>query len=140
MTTLIYLHEDACRKTHPIFSIDTDVYVFFIWDYRYFKNTDYGYNRLQFIYEAMSSLPFDIYDGDTVDVISTLIDQYEAKKLLIPQTPNGLIKDNMNALTHKIKINYINDDPFIKHSSHIVEKRFFKFWNKIKNKAFTHNG
>ena len=140
MTTLIYLHEDACRETHPIFNIDEDIYAFFVWDNTYFRKTDYGFNRLQFIYETMSSLPFDIYEGETTEVITKLIDKYQANKILIPQTPNRLIKENMKALSSSVEINYINDDAFVTNSNHIVEKRFFKFWNKIKNKAFTHNG
>ena len=141
MTTLIWLHEDALSKHHPIFDhVDNDYKAFHIWDNDYFKQVDYGYNRLQFIYEAMSDLPFDIYSGNITDIITNLADTFQSTTLLVPETPNQFIQEKLSVLNKKLTITYIPDDDFIPKSSHIVEKRFFRFWNKIKKKAFLIDG
>ena len=54
---------------------------------------DYGFNRLSFIYEVMSDLPFDIYEGRIQDVILEMLYHFNADRILIPQTPNRVIKN-----------------------------------------------
>ena len=140
MTNLIWLHEDAMRETHPILDISNNSYPFFIWDNDYFKKINYGFNKLTFIYEVMSSLPYDIYDGSIIDTIIKLKEKYNSSSLFIPQTPNIYIKQYCHELKSIIKTETIPDEPFIKNKPSIVDKRFFKYWNKIKPKALSRNG
>tara|TARA_A100001015_G_scaffold77771_1_gene86332 strand:+ start:1034 stop:1465 length:432 start_codon:yes stop_codon:yes gene_type:complete len=137
MTTLIWLHEDALRLDHPVFNDIAENYVaFFIWDNIYYKEMDYGFNRLSFIYEVMSDLPFDIYEGRIQDVILEMLDHFNADRILIPQTPNRVIKNYLSALKVPIEVGYVADEAFVPMVGQTVEKRFFRFWNKIKKNAF----
>ena len=94
MTSLIWLHEDSLRDTHPVFNhVAGDYHAFFIWDNEYFKQVDYGFNRLSFIYEAMSDLPFTIYEGEIASVISELATEFSSNQLYVANTPNRMINE-----------------------------------------------
>ena len=69
-----------------------------------------------------------------------MADTFQSTTLLVPETPNQFIQEKLSVLNKKLTITYIPDDDFIPKSSHIVEKRFFRFWNKIKKKAFLIDG
>ena len=140
MSKLVWLHEDALRETHPVLAnlSDNDV-VFMVWDNDYFKQTDYGYNRLAFIYEAMSSLPFDFYEGSVVDIIRQLGLDKATNQLKVPKSSNIYLRQICDQL-HDFSIDFVADEPFVVKSKVGVEKRFFRYWNKVKKQAFLHGG
>ena len=135
MTSLIWLHEDSLRDTHPVFNrVDGDYHAFFIWDNDYFKKVDYGFNRLSFIYEAMSDLPFTIYEGQIESVISELATEFSSNQLYVASTPNRMINEILQPLKNHFDIHSVPDDPFVDGLDGVVEQRFFRYWNKAKKR------
>ena len=138
MTPLIWLNEDCLTDNHPVFKqAGSSAVAFFIWDTDYFQAMDYGYNRLLFIYEAISSLPFDIYDGKINDVLMALFSHYQTDQLWVPKTPNQYIQNECDGLAKQYQLTMVPDHPFITGAEHIIETRFFRYWNKIKKKALS---
>ena len=52
--SLIWIHEDALRITHPVFKLAPNgTEALFVWDNPYFQKLDYSLKRLVFIYESL---------------------------------------------------------------------------------------
>lgn len=141
MSALIWLHEDALRATHPLFDAAADATkACFIWDDAYMSEMRYGLKRRVFIYETLMHLPVEIYTGDIVATLQHLASQTGAAQIVTGKTPNPLLKEKMAALRSALKVTRIADHAFVQLDAQTEWRRFFKYWNKAKKKAFTFDG
>lgn len=139
MSRLIWLHEDCLRASHNLFAAvhgDEDAKAVFIWDDAYMASMHYGLKRRVFIYEALCDLPVEIYAGDT----ATLLSGFAADEIITGKTPNPLLKEIMTTLRDGKKVTAIADDAFVQMDSPPELRRFFKYWNKAKKRAFLFDG
>lgn len=135
--TLIWIHEEALRVTHPVFtSAPQGTRAVFVWDDKYFQQLDYSLKRLIFIYETLCELPVDIIRGDTTSVIKALA-SYE---LYIPESHKPHIVQLINSLKLITKVEIIKDESFVQLPQMKDLKRFFKYWNMAEKTAFSRNG
>lgn len=134
---LIWLHEDALRADHPVFSQAGDgAQAVFIWDDAYMAEMGYGLKRRVFIYETLLELPVEIYAGPIVATLREMAPHH----ILTGKTPNPLLKEMMQALRGGLKVTTVSDDAFVQMDAQPELKRFFKYWNKAKKKAFLYDG
>lgn len=140
MSTLIWLHEDALRADHPLFNERADAPACFIWDDAYMTAMHYGLKRRVFIYETLLELPVDIYAGDTQTSLRALLDTHKADCLVTGKTPNPRLKDICTALRGDVAVRTIADTPFVQMDAPQELRRFFKYWNKARKKAFLPDG
>jgi deoxyribodipyrimidine photo-lyase len=138
MRKLIWLHEDCLRETHNLFREAGAARAVFVWDDGYFKTMHYGLKRRVFIYETLCALPVDIIAGDTLDCLRRLADT--ADEIVTGKTPNPALKQLMEKLRADKKVTAIADAPFVQMDSPPDLKRFFKYWNKAKKRAFLFDG
>ena len=83
MAELIWLHEGALRRTHPVFAAaNADAAVIFVWDRMRFKAGHMGVRRQLFIHETLAELDLDLFEGDAVELIPRLITARRADRLL----------------------------------------------------------
>lgn len=136
MTALVWLHEDALRQNHPIFSeAGKDVISFFFWDDDYLQQMDYGFKRLVFIYETLCELPVTIIHDSTVEGLIRLAENHGCDTIYIPATPNPLLQEITAELKHRIPVVIVDDTPFVSLTKDLDIKRFFRYWNKAKKLA-----
>lgn len=140
MSTLIWLHEDALRATHPLFDDAPDAPACFIWDDAYMSAMGYGLKRRVFIYESLLDLPVEIYQGDTQATLRALLAEYDADCLVTGKTPNPRLKDICTNLRADFAVRPIADTAFVQMDAPPDLRRFFKYWNKAKKKAFMPDG
>lgn len=144
--TLIWLHEDALRADHPVFGEADDAsacYIWpacYIWDDAYMAEMGYGLKRRVFIYETLLELPVEIYVGPIVETVHALAQEYGATQIMTGKTPNPLLKEKMTQLRKTQKVTAIADTSFVQMDAQPELKRFFKYWNKAKKKAFSFDG
>lgn len=135
--TLIWIHEEALRVTHPVFtSAPQGTRAVFVWDDKYFQQLDYSLKRLIFIYETLCELPVDIIRGDIIAVFKDL----NPSQIFVPMsTKPHLVKltDQLKSQTH---IETIEDDMFVDLPEKTDLKRFFKYWNLAQETASQQNG
>jgi hypothetical protein len=137
MNSIIWLHDQSLRLSHPVFDLATnDVKPLFIWDNKYFQESDYSLKRLVFIYETLCELNIDIIFGNTLDVLLDLAPQ----KLYIPFAFNPFIDNIISKLPTESKIYIVPDEPFVIIPDNFKFARFFQYWNKAKKSAFILNG
>lgn len=137
---LIWLHEDALRADHPLFAQAINAPACFIWDDAYMAEMGYGLKRRVFIYETLLELPVEVYVGPIVETLQNLAQKYKASLIFTGKTPNPLLKDRMDALRMGVKVTTIADNAFVQMDAQPELKRFFKYWNKAKKKAFLYDG
>lgn len=134
---LIWLHEEALRATHPVFTAaPKGTRAVFIWDDRYLQQLDYSLKRLIFIYETLCELPVDIIRGDTIAVLKEL----SPSLIFAPRSR----KPHLVTLTDQVRsvtqLEIIEDDMFVSIPEKTDFKRFFKYWNLAQKTALQKNG
>lgn len=133
---IIWLHEDALRADHPLFAEAGDVPAYFIWDDAYMAAMGYGLKRRVFIYETLLELPVEVIAGPIVETLQKRAPAH----VLTGKTPNPHLKEMMNNLRAHAKVTAIADTAFVQMDAQPELKRFFKYWNKAKKKAFLYGG
>lgn len=135
--SLIWLHEDALRLSHPIFThAPANCEVIFIWDDSYLQKANYSLKRLVFLYETLCELPLIMLRGGTFDILSC----HAATQLYIPESPNPWINLVCKQLTPTKEVTRIGDEPFVRVKSQKDARRFHQYWNKVETLALTQNG
>lgn len=134
---LIWLHEDALRSTHPVFSAaPATAQALFVWDNVYFEKLNYSLKRLVFIYESLSELPVEFMVGDTL----TLLKQHSAKRIFVPHTNSTTINDLLAVLSREKEIITVDDTCFANVSITSNIKRFHAYWKQVERSAFLIDG
>lgn len=127
--TLIWLHEDSLRATHPVVdNQDLNAAAVYVWDEAYLKKMDYGFQRLVFIYETLTELGVPVYQGDTQHVLIELAKQRNANTIRMANTPNPELLRIRDELSNDIPIVTIRDDEFVTFDRPPKLKRFFGYW------------
>lgn len=135
--SIIWLHDEALRLTHPVFSAaPLNTKAIFIWDDTYLKSTGYSLKRLLFIYETLSTLPIDIIHGDTLATLKLLA----TSSLYVPYSHNSFIQNVLSELSALMQVHIIQDEPFVTISKEKNFTRFFQYWKNAEQSAFTVNG
>jgi hypothetical protein len=134
---LIWLHEEALRVTHPIFTAAPQgTRAVFIWDDQYLQKLDYSFKRLVFIYETLCELPVDILSGDTVAVIKEL----SPSGIFVPSSAKPHLITLIDQIKSVAPTQVITDDNFVPIPQTEDLRRFFKYWNLAQKTAFQTNG
>jgi hypothetical protein len=135
--TLICLHEEALRTSHPVFNAAPQgTRAIFVWDDDYLQKLGYSLKRIVFVYETLCELPVDIIRGDTVSVIKEL----GPSQLYIPESHKPHISSIINSLKLITTVEIIKDEEFIKIPDTTDFKRFFKYWSLAERTASLRNG
>ena len=136
MTALVWLHEDALRQDHPVYTAaGEDVISYFFWDENYLQEMDYGFKRLVFIYETLCELPVNIIHGSTVEGLSKLAENQSCEKIYIPATPNPVLQEIIAELQDRLPVVVVEETPFVSLTKDLDIKRFFRYWKKAKKLA-----
>jgi hypothetical protein len=134
---LIWLHEEALRITHPVFtSAPAGTRAVFIWDDDYLQKLGYSLKRLVFIYETLCELPVDIFYGETVRVVSDLA----PSKVYIPSSHKPHLVSLINAFKSVVEVEVSPDEAFAQVAMTAEVKRFFKYWKMAETTALRKNG
>jgi len=144
MPDLIWLHEGALRRTHPVFTMaDSDAPALFIWDSARFTACHVGVRRQLFIYETLVELGVDIHEGDATDLIPRLVAAYGASRLLVPATPDPALRHQLATIRSSIPdvaVDLVDDTAFVTLSADPDLGRFFRYWNKARKSALRPHG
>ena len=144
MVDLIWLHEGALRRTHPIFALaGKGAPALFIWDRDRFAAGHVGVRRQLFIHETLAELDVEIYEGDAADLMPRLLAARGINRLLVPASPDPVIlkqiadiRQAMSAVT----VDLIEDTPFVTLTMEPDVGRFFRYWNKARKSAMRPHG
>ena len=128
MRPVVWVHEDALRQSHPVFSAAKDAKaVIFIWDNEYFQSQGYSVKRLLFIYECLLEMDVQIIQGKTLDVLSDFCEG----AIYTASTPNPYFLDIVEKMGERSSnVTMVGDEPFSQVPEDVEMGRFFKYWNK----------
>jgi hypothetical protein len=143
MAGLIWIHEEALRPSHPVFSSAPDFQAVFCWDADYMRRADIGQKRQLFIYECLLELDLEIYQGLASEVLPALADQRAITEIIVPDTPSPILLAEFAAVQSalpSLTLRRVADHPFVTPSADPDLGRFFRYWNKVRKPAMRHGG
>ena len=135
--SIIWLHEDALRITHPVFkTAPANARIIHIWDDTYLQTAGYSLKRLVFIYETLCALPVEIIRGDMAEVLGS--DDFS--DIYVPSSINPTVQKIVKTVSCKKKVTMVAEESFVRITKAKDFTRFFQYWGKAKKSAFLHNG
>ncbi len=141
---LIWLHEDFLSKNHPVFKLSPhrqgSVRLVFVWDETYFKEMNYSFKRLVFIYESLVAMKAEIYVGDSFEVIKDLVVKNGFKQIASGRTPNPALNEIAQKISQIVPLNFVTEENFVLLQSEPNLRRFFNYWNKASKSALSKDG
>lgn len=138
MSALVWVHEDALRRDHPVFtSAGRDAQAVFVWDNHYFQSQNYSFKRLVFIYECLADLDVTLYQGDTLDVLSNIVGE---RDLYLARSVNPFVSGVVGELSKDVSVRVIEETPLTEIAANSDMGRFFRYWNRARKSALSING
>jgi len=89
-------------------------------------------NRLKLIYQQFIANKIRVFKGEYIEILKYLLTNNRYNKIIIPTTIEQEIINAQKILSKSYSIEYVDNEALL--FSQYPEKRFFKFWNIIKNK------
>ena len=140
MSGMVWLHEDALGRDHPVFAAaGPGCDAFFVWDEAYLRDMDYGFKRLVFIYETLVDLPLTVLRGDTRQCLSHLAGE-RGGRIFVPDTPNPHLRRIIEDLQRDFCVDVVAAPPFVELPREPDLKRFFRYWNRARKYALSPGG
>ena len=144
MADLIWLHEGALRRTHPVFAMAAPgTPALFIWDHDRFTAGHVGARRQLFIHETLAELDVDIYEGDAANLVPQLVAAQGAHRLLVPASPDPAIMRQLADIRRAmpdVTVEPVEDTAFVSLAKEPDLARFFRYWNKARKSAMRPHG
>lgn len=148
MADLIWLHEGALRRTHPVFAAATgSAGAVFIWDDERLTASQVGMKRRLFIYETLAVLAGEvrlaIHAGKAESLLPRLAEQRGVSRILMPASPDPAMLASFGAVrlaAPGLDFEMIEDTPFVTLANPPDLGRFFRYWNKAKKGAMRPHG
>lgn len=117
----IVLHEEALRRTHPVFCIAPhDCDVFFLWEHE--RLSDWSFKKCLFVVEALSEMRVDLIVGDMAQVSEAYDEIY------LPQARDPRIRNAWKSISCRHQI--IDDEPYFPVVLRGEPRRFFAYWKQ----------
>ena len=144
MADLIWLNEDALRRTHPVFTIaGSGAAAVFVWERGYFEACHIGLKRQLFIYETLAEIGVELFEGKPEMVLPRLVRERGIDRVLVPASPNPEIIRRVAALRlamMDVSVETVEDTPFVTPTRELDLGRFFRYWNKVRKSAMRPHG
>ena len=148
MADLVWLHEGALRRSHPVFAAaEHGAPAVFIWDDARLAASHVGLKRRLFIYETLAELAgemaLEIHAGTAEELLPRLAAAKQASRILMPASPDPVMLASFGAVRRALPdldLDLVEDTPFVTLASQPDLGRFFRYWNKVKKGAMRPHG
>jgi hypothetical protein len=144
MADLIWLHEGALRRTHPVFAAAAPgTAAIFVWDRARFAAGHVGARRQLFIAETLAELEIEIHEGDAAVLLPQLVAAHGANRLLVPASPDPAIIGQIATIRQampQVAVEQVEDTAFVTLPREPDLARFFRYWNKARKSALRPHG
>ncbi|WP_127470173.1 hypothetical protein [Thiomicrorhabdus aquaedulcis] len=123
------LHDEALYCPNDFNANDSLVYV---WDDAYVKQQGWSFKRWVYIYETLCELNATVYQGDTIKVLSALVEQNPALLLVIQQPQDPILKNwaaSIKTRWQKTEVRPFSKLHWLSQDTRL--KRFFNYWQAI---------
>lgn len=129
MSALLWFNEDGINPNHPMVADYPEAPRVYVFDLPYLQTWNIAKHRIQFIYEALLEIPgIQIYKGETVAVLRSLIAEHSATEVVTTETPNHLIRAWQAEL--KPQVNLVAYPEAFPVEDLTSPRRFSRYWRK----------
>lgn len=134
-TSVIWLHEDALRREHPVFAAAPQrTPAIHIWDDARLREAGYSLKRLIFLYETVSELGIAVLRGETRQVLES----FAAETIYVPESPDPAIRRCLEGFAKKVV--WVAEEPFVVLKGEQLYPRFFRYWSRAERLAMSRDG
>jgi len=148
MADLIWLHEGALRRSHPVFATASPgSSAVFIWDDDRLAASHVGMKRRLFIYETLAELAgevaLEVHAGTADGLLPRIAKAKGVSRILMPASPDPALLASFGTVrlaAPDFAFELIDDTPFVTLANQPDLGRFFRYWNKAKKAAMRPHG
>lgn len=131
MSSVIWVHEDALRRDHPVFyTAGHGAKPVFVWDSEYLEACGHSFKKLVFIYECLEDMGAEIIEGRTQDVLTAFCEVGD--HIYFAETNNPELLALIAPVQRRCDVTMVARPRL---GNVVVEpemKRFFRYWNKAR--------
>lgn len=128
MASVIWVHEDALRRDHPVFyTAGHGAKAVFIWDGEDLEARGHSFKKLVFIYECLEDMGVDIIEGRTEDILTAFCEAGD--RLYFAETNNPDLLTLIGPLQRRYDVTMVARPRLGNVEVKPEMKRFFRYWN-----------
>lgn len=128
---VLLIHDEMLNPTLPIFEAHPDHLRVFVFDPDFIAEQGWQLRRLQFISDALSSIPdVRVFKGKLADVMTSL-DPRNPVHLITQNTPNTEI---LAWLADLQNVEFVEEPSFVEYRGSVT--RFTKYWKSVQGQWF----
>lgn len=128
---VLLIHDEMLNPTLPIFEAYPDLVRVFVFDPDFIAEQGWQLRRLQFMADALSSIPnVRLFKGKLLEVLA-LIDSESSVQVVTQSTPNTEILAWLGTLDH---VEFVQGPEFVNYKGPV--SRFTKYWKTVQGQWF----
>lgn len=129
--SVLLIHDEMLNPTLPIFEAHPDLLRVFVFDPEFIAEQGWRLRRLQFISDALSSVPdVRVFKGKLSDVIASF-DPQNPVNVVTQSTPNTEI---LAWLAQLENVEFFEEPNFVEYRGSVT--RFTKYWKSVQTQWF----
>ena len=133
---LVWVHDDAISRDHPVFERAGEADAVFIFDTDYYRERGYSLKRLVFIMECVKDAGFEVKEGRFADILRELA----PTELFTARTPNPHYTSVIAELREHMPVTVVKERPFATLDREPDLRRFFRYWKRAKKSVMKPDG
>ncbi|MEM8781462.1 MAG: hypothetical protein AAGE65_01280 [Planctomycetota bacterium] len=110
----------------------------FVFDEQWVRDAGISLKRLVFIAECLEQMPgVEVRRGDVIEELSDFAEEHAVTTIRTQVTPLPRLRSQIDRLGERFELEFFHEPAFVVLPGRVDLKRFSRYWNKAKKRAFT---
>lgn len=140
MKTIVWIHGDNLSPQNPALLENPDAPSVFVFDDVLLEEWGIGLKRITFLYESLLELPVTIRRGDVAAEVVAFAKQQGATRIVMYESVSPRFVTICKTISKNMptgsRLEVVKGEPFIDIDGRLDLKRFSRYWQAVKDKAF----
>ena len=140
MKTIVWLHGDGLSPQNPALVANEGAPAVFVFDDALLTQWQIGLKRVVFLYESVLELPVSIRRGDVAAEVSAFAREHSATRIVTSESVSPRFVAICNQISKNMpsasRLEVVAGEPFVEVEGRLDLKRFWRYWQVVKPKAF----
>lgn len=131
--SILWVHDEMLR---PDLLRDGEPAVF-VFDEQWIRDAAISLKRIVFMAECLEQMPgVEIRRGDVIHEVSVFAEQHGVTTIRTQVTPLPRLRLQIDRLAGRFEMEFVHEPAFVALPGRVDLKRFSRYWNKAKKRAF----
>lgn len=140
MKTIVWVNGDGLSPYNPALAANPGAPAVFVFDDALLDEWQIGLKRIVFLYESVLELPVSIRRGDVATEVAAFALEHGATRIVTSESVSPRFVATCKAISKKMptgsRLEVVKVEPFVEVSGRLDLKRFSRYWQAVKDKAF----